>query len=147
MPDLLSGVLVLDLEDAGDVALERHRHDLARFEVLGDVVAVDVDLLRHVGHDAELDRVALRDRSLVTLPPSSSGGGSGVGVAVGVEVGVAVSSGSGSSGVGVGVVCEVVVGVSLSSLPPPIRITARTAMTAAIPRKVKRCARLIGASA
>ena len=89
------------------------------------------------------------NRSLVTLPPSSSGGGSGVGVSVGVGVGVgvAVSSGSGSSGVGVGVVCEVVVGVSLSSLPPPTRITARTAMTAAIPRKVKRCARLIGASA
>jgi hypothetical protein len=49
-------------------------------------------------------------------------------VADGVAVGVAVASAA----------------VSVSAPPPESTITATTAMMAAMPRKVRRCARLIG---
>ena len=51
--------LELDLEDARDRRLEGDRLGLVRLELLLDVVAVDVDLLRRVAADAEADGLAL----------------------------------------------------------------------------------------
>ena len=80
--------------------------------------------------------------SFLTLPACSSGGG--FGVAVGVGVGVGVSSPSVAVAVAVGVaVCAALAGLPVSSSPPASRITATAAMTAAMPRNVRRCARVM----
>ena len=83
--------------------------------------------------------------SFVTLPCVTSGG-CGLGVAVGS--GVAVSAGSSGAavsvavGAGVAVVWAPAPVASCSSSPVELRMmTATTAMTTAMPRKARRCAR------